>query len=83
MIKDAALTFLPSVRQQNKKRQTESQSSDFIQMSLSANQWKYLNTITEYADHMLRTKEQTATPCTKPLDHIWCWLACNTIAILL
>lgn len=36
MIKDAAVTFLPSVRQQKKKKQRESQSSDFIQMSLSA-----------------------------------------------
>lgn len=47
MIKDAAVTFLPSIRQQNKKTQTESQSSDFIQMSLSASRgiFEYHNTI--------------------------------------
>lgn len=42
---------------------------------------EYLNTITGYAYHLLWTKAQTAPPWIRPLDHIWYWLAHNTIVV--
>ncbi len=89
MIKDAAVTFLLSFRLLKEKRRTDGRTdgqkvrAQTLFKCHSPPSREYLNTITGYAYHLLRIKEQTTRRQTGPPDHIWCRLAHNTTASLL